>query len=831
MHYGDIRVPASGPERARIMIVGEAPGTSEEQRLAPFVGASGNELTRMLADAGIDREQCYITNVFKYRPTGNDIANLFYKKTEANRFAISEYSGFYPDPALVSGISEVHQETETVQPNVIIALGNVALWALTGEGKGKSGHAPSGITKWRASMLETIHTERPIKVLPTYHPAAILRQYSRRQTAVQDLRRAAEAQHTPGPWPVPPYSFTIRPSYTDTIETLEHLQQTLDRVESPVPLAVDLETRSKHIACCGIAWSRTEVICIPFMCTERTEGYWEPGQELEIIERLRSVLCHPRAYIIGQNFNYDLQYFVRCQLFNPGCDFDTMLAQHLAFPGTPKGLDYLSSLYCQYHRYWKDEGKAWEPGIDEEQLWTYNCKDACTTFEVHATLEHILAQFKLTDQYYSFMLPLASVMLDVMLRGIRVDRRLKQQFASETLDMQADAARRLEYFIPEPYIGVKKPTKQTAVWYDSPTQTATLLYSQFGLKPIQHRKTKQPTTEDSALKQIEEKHPIFYPMLSTLRFYRSLGVFQSNFLATKLSSDGRLRCSYNTAGTETFRFSSSTDAFGEGTNLQNIPNNERRASDPILSALPDIRRMLKPDPGQIIMEFDLDRADAQVVAWEADDAELKQIFREGLDLHRENASAIWNIAPEKVTDSQRYLAKAGVHATNYGSYPKTLAATLGITMKEAERFRTRWLEAHPAIAAWHRRIEHQIQTTRKVVNAFGFHRIYFDRVDNLLREALAWIPQSSVALTIDYGILNIARNLPEVEILLQVHDSVVVQCPTSRAPDLIPQILSNLRVPIPYPDPLIIPVSGKWSTESWAEAKKIEMDTWHNVSG
>ena len=73
-------VPASGPAQARIMIIGEAPGVEEERQLKPFVGLSGQELGRMLSEAGIVRSECYLTNACKYRPPGNDIEEFIHSK-------------------------------------------------------------------------------------------------------------------------------------------------------------------------------------------------------------------------------------------------------------------------------------------------------------------------------------------------------------------------------------------------------------------------------------------------------------------------------------------------------------------------------------------------------------------------------------------------------------------------------------------------------------------------------------------------------------------------------------------------------------------------------
>lgn len=236
---------------------------------------------------------------------------------------------------------------------------------------------------------------------------------------------------------------------------------------------------------------------------------------------------------------------------------------------------------------------------------------------------------------------------------------------------------------------------------------------------------------------------------------------------------------------------------------------------PLPSRLPNIRRLFIPDPGHIIGDADLDRADLQVVVWEADDTEMKQMLSEGVDLHAENA---------KVLHCTRQQAKSWVHGTNYGGSPRTMARAAGVTTAQSEAMQRRWFEAHPGIKDWHRRTEASLQQTRSIRNAFGFRRTYFDRVEGILPQALAWIPQSTVAVVINSGLRNIYTDLPAVRILLQVHDSLVLSWPAADDAILRPRIFDSLLITIPYPDPLIIPVGLKLSPTSWGDCKSVEWE-------
>jgi len=234
--------------------------------------------------------------------------------------------------------------------------------------------------------------------------------------------------------------------------------------------------------------------------------------------------------------------------------------------------------------------------------------------------------------------------------------------------------------------------------------------------------------------------------------------------------------------------------------------------------LPNLRKIFIPGKNHVIIDADLQRADAQVVAWDADDEELKNIFRSGLDIHSENAKAI---------GCTRQQAKQGVHAVNYGVSARTLSTYLNCTTHQAQQFIDRWLDAHPKIKTWQRRIRDELETTRTIRNKFGFRRFFFDRVTDAygktnpktFHEALSFIPQSTVAIVTNKGLLNIDNNLPQVELLLQVHDSLVMQTHRDNYPEILNLIIQEMSIPIPYDDPLIIPVTTAVSFKSWGDVK------------
>lgn len=247
--------------------------------------------------------------------------------------------------------------------------------------------------------------------------------------------------------------------------------------------------------------------------------------------------------------------------------------------------------------------------------------------------------------------------------------------------------------------------------------------------------------------------------------------------------------------------------------------------------LPNVRKLFIPDPGYVMFEADLKGADAQVVAWEAEDDDLKRAFRAGDDVHIKNAEDMWGSEFTRLPlgsharDAKRQQNKVAVHLTNYGGTSRTLAITQGWTVHEADRFQRRWFSLHPGIRdIFQGRVRADLERSRTITNAFGFRRVYFDRIDACFGEALAWKPQSVVAINANRGLLQLEeRYFPDAlsreGILLQNHDAGTFQFAPGRVPP-VEEIQATLRVVTPYPDPLVIPWDLKRSTKSWGELEK-----------
>lgn len=285
--------------------------------------------------------------------------------------------------------------------------------------------------------------------------------------------------------------------------------------------------------------------------------------------------------------------------------------------------------------------------------------------------------------------------------------------------------------------------------------------------------------------------------------------------------------------------------------------------DPWALSLPNQRALFLPDPGHVLLEGDLARADAQVIAWEAEAHELKRQLKADEDIHSDNADLLYahvwegnrfrrvrDINPRAMhTNGMSYRdnGKRYVHATNFRGGSRTVASTIVVPEPHVAACQRWWCEErHPEIGQLHRRIEREIKSRKNPVihNRFGFRRAYVggDRTGNLVGQALAWIAQSTVAVVINTGLRQLdpdalsgilatsdyfppwgRRDLavPEFTALMQIHDSILGQVALAHANDNVVRRFDDaLAVTVPYDDPLCIAREIKWSATNWGRMEK-----------
>ena len=785
-------IQATGPIDAKVLIVGEFPNEADLRRGEPFIGGAGFELTKMLQEAGLRRDDCYLTYVMKERVYGQSLSSLIAEKKKDITPRHVLYRGKYVMPEVVDAVEALRREIERVRPNVVCTSGNLALWALTGEWSSFS---------WRSSVMESTLVPGQ-KVVPTLGFGIVHSQWSQRPIIVHDLKRVQRQSKTAEIIGRNKEFLIPTDNSDDEFRKIFNYLGTLSSIDS-IKIGGDIETRAGHISSIAFAKSNDEAVCVPLMAANKPEGFWSEEQEAALVHMMLQVMS--KHTIIGQNWNYDAQYIFRHWHFQCPRVHDTMIQQHSCFSNLPKNLAFLSSMYCEDHLYWKDDRTGWEndpDGEGEQQYWRYNCTDAARTLAIHNVLSSVSKGMGL-ETVDSFQQNLRQRVLNTMIRGVRVDHNKRAQFG---LSLMQEVENRNHW--------LREVTGQE-LNIKSPKQMADFFFRQMGQKEVKNRKTGGITTNDEALQKISSREPILLPITRTIGQLRSLGVFHSTFVQAPLDIDGRMRCDYNVAGTETYRFASRQNAFGSGMNLQNIP----KGGDLDGLELPNIREMFIPDDNQTMADIDLDSADLRIVTWESDCQWMKAQFAAKNKPYVEVMKEYYR-DPTKNKNSPEYkIFKSLCHGTNYLGTADGIAPRIGLLVHETERIQKWYYEMCPEIKKWQDDIKKQVSGRRYVQNAYGYRNYFFDKIEGtIFNQAVAWIPQSTVACLINriWAALEDTLSDDGLQILMQVHDSLVMQFPTANKTVMMEKMLAVANaVAIPYSDALYIPVGAVTSEQSW----------------
>jgi len=318
-------VTGKGPADSKIAFVGEALGSQEERIGEPFVGPSGQLLNELFNISGIIRSRCYITNVIKEKPDRNNI-KLFIDITKKVPIITEAYKYY---------VSLLKEELEDIDMNVIVAVGNIPLYALTGL---------KMITKRRGSIYESTLLPGK-KVIGIIHPSAALRQYNYRHFILYDLVRIRKESEFPEVM-LPKRHMITSPSFMESIEFLA-------TCSGKPEVAFDIEVLNEEVSCISFAYSEKDVICIPFVGGGR--DYFPPDQEVGIWKAIAVILENNNIVKWTQNGVFDVSFLLNRFGIKTVNIQDTMIAQGVTFPEFPKGLDFLTSVFSK-EPYYKDIG-------------------------------------------------------------------------------------------------------------------------------------------------------------------------------------------------------------------------------------------------------------------------------------------------------------------------------------------------------------------------------------------------------------------------------------------------------------------------------------------
>jgi len=774
---GKTIIPPYGSKNSKILLIGEAPGKNEEIEGKPFVGWSGKILDSCLASVGLNREDIRIDNVIQERPPKNYIGKFIKFHGGKCSFMSQEYRQY--EQALYERIKET-------KANVLVPLGNVALYALT---------RALEIKKRAGSILTSPYLDNR-KVIPTIHPASVLRTPLDRRLIVWDLMRVKREADFPEVRRVK-RNITIYPAF-------DQITSFLDKIYEKGIAFFDIEVINRELSCFALGYDEFNAMSIP-LYSNGANYYSDPLSEVWILDKLADLLKSPEVTIVGHNLIFDLGFmFEKYGMVAENYD-DTMIMQGILMPDYPKKLDFALRIYGDGEPYYKDDGKVYmKYGGCEATFLTYNAKDVLATaiaYKHQCKLLKKQGNVNLYKKHKQLIYPL----IYQEKKGMRVD--------TQGLKDESDYLDRL--VLREE--GAFKEMVGHHVNPNSPKSLMKYFYGEKKIKTIYEKATGRPTTNEKALKTLlAQGHEEVRPLLTI----RKLNTLNSKYFKVNLTDKQRLTTSVHPVGTKSLRFSTSKNLWEEGTNIQTMPHPFKLYPGTPQEHVISFKDFMTADKDHLLINMDLKQVENRIVAYMLyhlfDDSKMWDAFQSGIDVHKLTASDIFNKPIEEITTedntcplgsgtfSERFWGKKANHGLNYRMGYKLFAYECELSYKEAKRIVDVYRKvSYPGLARYYTWVEQELRVKGFLENPFGFRRFFLDKRD--LTSAYSWLPQSTAPGIINYhGLLPIFEDpyFKDVEYLNQVHDSLVLQMALNLGLSYIvkrlKKIKSNLERPIEW---------------------------------
>ena len=734
-------VPTFGPRKAKLAFVGEAPGKFEARQGIPFSGPSGKLLNIVMNHHGIERKDVVLANACSCRPPDNATP---------------------PPAAIVACRPRLVGELQERGVDTVVALGNSASQSLLGK---------TGVTKLRVGPGKQSSYLPGVRIIPTLHPAAALRQADHFPFIVTDVGKV-----------VSPHVVWIEPKYyvANTVDEALQVISELEKREGPIvtDIEVDIEKDTSHdhpnhygMLCVGIAYARDRAVIL-------AEGVMASE---EVRDALRKLFRAKR--LVGQNLKFDLAGLY--PLLGPleGW-FDTMLASY-AFDERPRihsldfqGIEYLGTPDWKHEiEKYKVTGQGYGV-IPRDILYKYCAYDCCVTFQLKDYYEDKFQDdidnpptvlvpgvpYKPLRYIHDKMVEWSNELMYLELNGIYIDKehlnKLTELFTDQIATLRMEICEIVGYDInPNSWQQVQKYWQSKGI--NSASTDAD--HCEFILKAV-HPDGKHPDQE-------------VYHFITKLLEHRAVGKQYGTYVKgiRKRLYGGRVFSSFRLHGTTTGRLAS------RNPNLQNIPRDS------------NIRNLFIPaKPERVFVEADFAQAELRVLSYLARDSYFRNIFLTGRDLFDELTPILYPgaVKPIEVFSTPEEFAawkelrirvKAFVYGLSYGRTEFSIAPEFGIPLSEAKMLKTNFFGVIPEVVDFQKTVKKIVFAGHPLITPFGrrrrFHLITNDNLREVENEALAFLPQSTSS-DITLGAMSMARRDLRGKGWIRniVHDSILAEC-------------------------------------------------------
>jgi uracil-DNA glycosylase family 4 len=785
----------SGSRKSRIMIVGEAPGEREDEEHAAFVGPSGRLLREaLLIEAGLRASDYYITNAIKCRPPENDTPSKANTKVCASKY--------------------LSAELEKVRPDFILAVGNAPLLALLGR---------SGITKYRgtpAALGDAV-------VLPTFHPAYVLRSPQHEPTFRADLQRLGRM--------VRGESSSAEGTRVKVIRTKSQLLWLRRKLDEAPAISFDLETSSEgsgkdhryhkpwdpngQIVMAGFTWEEGLGVAVPL---HHASSPWRDPDA--VLRFLKPPLEDQSKKLVAHNGKFDCTWLASKGVYVRQT-FDTMLAAHILDENRAKGLKPLSQILLGTDAYDVGEDLKDAFNMPLRRLSIYQAKDVDYTLRLyHIFRQQLIDEPRLKRVFQRLMMPASNELVKVETVGMYVHgKNLKKQLRLKEKERDEVEAKMRSYLPVE---------KRETLNFRSPQQVAAWLFGDLGLDIVKKTKKGAPSTDEDVMLTIAKQHPAGRLLLR----YRTL---ETKDIRTYLRSwdekrdrRSRVHTNYKLFGTVTGRLSS------EKPNMQQVPRDSTMRS---CFGAPD---------GWAFLDADYSQVELRIAAMLSRDPTLLRIFETGGDPHLTTAAEVSGLSTAEVTKSDatgktewRKKAKPVNFGFLYGmGEPKFIDYArvnygVDITEKEAHRYRTRYFNLYSELLRWHDRQRRLVRSLGRVHSPIGRVRhlpdVYSDNKQTRAEAERQAINSPVQSFASDLMLLSLVRLSHRLDsrlarIVGTVHDSILFEIHRDYVAEAAPLIKETMEdmsyVEEKFMIEMTVPIEAELKAgQYWGMGKKLDV--------
>ena len=727
------KIPATKIRSCSLAIVGESPGNKEIAHGNPFIGPSGKLLDRILATTQLpQREDIFITNALLCKPPKGE--------------KIKVKALFACQPRLIS-------EIKKVKPKLIIALGNPAIQSLMDDSKLKITAIHGKIFNWKF--------DSSIKVIPIFHPAAILRSPDRYGVFANAFNYASKIFNSGKVKSVGETKFKIIETEQEVDEAVTKILAIGSIVGIDIETGYSLNPRRGTILCFGVCYRKHEAVIFP------SSTFKFPA--------IMKLLSSDKILLGWQNGQYDTSFW-HVKDYPARIDHDSILL-HYSLHEHEGGhnLAALSAMYLGADSY-KDitksfvkKGDGGYQNVPEEVLFLHLAKDCDYTYQLIIKFLAIVENDPLLKKlYYRILIPATNFLQRVQQNGFYVDMDYCKVYRLELIRPMNKLKNQISNYLQplwdrETYLketGAKSATKNFNP--ASNKQLAWMVFDKLKLHPTERKGTGGRSVDIEIIEDIKYQHPAMMLLIEYRRLHKILSTYVDGVLK-RLDSDGRVRTQFKLHGTVTGRLASAQP------DLQNIKRDFK------------VKNIFCAPKGRLLLESDFSQVEVRILAYLSGDKYLTEIFRSGKDLHDQTASDIFG---KDFSSEQRVKAKGVNFGIAYGLTSQGLANDIKVTELEAQYIIDEWFanakEAHQYLL----NCDKDLEAGKIFTTPFGRKRRYglidlsnTKTLKHLKNEARNFAIQSIAS---DLTLLSAMEIEPKLgvyssKIVNLVHDSIIIE--------------------------------------------------------